>query len=136
MCARPSGSSVALLLLLALFSVLVICKAEGQEQESWIASSVSIEASLTALDEISVKLDEIANLSETELNLLKTQLLKVQEDLKIALQALADSEVSRLKYEASLKQSEHMLKRLEQQLLYWKLSTITLTLLFLIVLIF
>ena len=120
MCEKPSGSSVSLLLLLALFLVLVICKAEGQEQESWTQSWEGIEATLNSLNEISLNLDELATLSETELETLRNQLTMAQVDLKKASEALQSSEASQLRLEVLLAQSGNTSTILGRQLRFWK----------------
>jgi len=120
----------SLLLLVLLLCVLALPSwaDSGSEAQGWEESRItplpSIEDSLTGLDEISRMLDELANLSEKELESLRTRLLTVQEDLRTASLALEDSAQSLSKYEDLLRQSANMLKLLERRILRLKLWAI------------
>jgi len=80
----------------------------------------SIEVSLQAINEISMKLDEIANLSEAELEQLVDSLTQARQSLVEASRALSDSERIRLNLEQSLVRSEVTLVKLAKHLRFYQ----------------
>ena len=115
MCAKQPDSSVLLLLFLLLFMALVSLRADEVEMEFWTQSPPTIQDSLTSLENLSTQLDEIADYSEQESNLLVLKLNEAQIALKKASSLLGESEASRASLEQSLTQSEAMLMQSEKR---------------------
>lgn len=136
---RHDGSSFLFLSALALF---FFCLAPAHSQDTSSVSPApasSIADSLQALNEISLRLDDIAMMSESELLQLKEQLLKARDDLLTASSSLTASEASRLNLESSLKQSETTLLKLEKRLNFlraWGIASTAIAAMLLLVVIF